>query len=98
MTTHPTEQAAEPDDEAPVLPDGAELPPERPGRWHWMLIPLALYTATRFVQLVLIDWMVPPGSRVRDRLLLWDAVWFVRVARDGYPTSYVHTDQEVTAG
>jgi hypothetical protein len=68
------------------------------GRVRWVLVPLAIFTVTRFFQLVLVDWMSTPGSAVRDRLLIWDAVWFVRVARDGYPTSYVHTDQEVSAG
>jgi hypothetical protein len=55
-------------------------------RLRWLLIPLAVYTGTRMVQVALIAWMSPPGDRgVVARLLSWDAGWFVRVARDGYP-------------
>ncbi|NNJ63331.1 MAG: hypothetical protein HKP61_20845 [Dactylosporangium sp.] len=44
--------------------------------------------------------MVPKSSdsSVRDRLLSWDAGWFIRVARDGYPRGYTYGDHgEVTA-
>ena len=29
-----------------------------------------------------------PATPVRDKLLAWDAVWFVRIAVEGYPRSY----------
>jgi hypothetical protein len=67
------------------------------GRQRWMLAPLGIYAVTRIVQLWLIDWMLPPAAvtpftppatPVRDKLLAWDAAWFVRIAVDGYPRSY----------
>jgi hypothetical protein len=61
-------------------------------------VPLSIYAATLVVQLYLINWLLPPGSTVQDRLLLWDGQWFVRIAQNGYPTTYVHTDTQVTAG
>lgn len=83
--------------------DAAQPPPEagRMARWRgrlrWMLAPLGIYAVTRIVQLWLIDWMLPPAAAVpltppatpvRDKLLAWDAVWFVRIAVEGYPRSY----------
>ncbi len=57
--------------------------------WRWGAVPLAIYAGTRLVQLALIAWMLPPGrASIRSRLLSWDAGWFVRVARDGYPHGY----------
>jgi hypothetical protein len=57
--------------------------------WRWIGVPLAIYAATRAVQLVLIAWMLPPGGgTIRSRLLVWDAGWFVQLARDGYPHGY----------
>jgi hypothetical protein len=57
-------------------------------RVAWMGTPLSIYLATRIVQFWVLEWMLPPGSLMRDKLLAWDASWFVRVAEDGYPTSY----------
>jgi hypothetical protein len=51
--------------------------------------PLLLYAATRVVQLALIVWLAPAGGpSVKDRLLVWDGGWFVRVATEGYPHTY----------
>jgi hypothetical protein len=59
-------------------------------RWRWLAIPLAIYAGTRVLQLATIAWMLPAGdASVRSRLLAWDAGWFVRVARDGYPRGTV---------
>jgi hypothetical protein len=57
-------------------------------RVAWAGAPLSIYLATRIVQFWVLEWMLPPGSLMRDKLLAWDASWFVRVAQDGYPTSY----------
>lgn len=61
--------------------------PATPGRhrWGWLAIPLGIFAGTRLLQLALIAWMLPADATVRSRLLSWDAGWFIRVARDGYP-------------
>lgn len=57
-------------------------------RVAWMGLPLTIYLATRIVQFWLLDWMLPPGTLLRDKLLAWDASWFVRLAEGGYPKAY----------
>jgi hypothetical protein len=48
-----------------------------------------LYLATRVVQLALVDLLAPSGGpSIKDRLLVWDGGWFVRVAVEGYPRTY----------
>ncbi len=59
-------------------------------------VPLGLYAATRVVQLGLIALLEKPDTSVRKRLLIWDAGWFVRVARDGYEQGYSYLDGELT--
>jgi hypothetical protein len=50
---------------------------------------LVLYLATRIVQFVFINLLAPAGGRsIRDRLLIWDGGWFIRVATEGYPHTY----------
>jgi hypothetical protein len=68
-----------------------------PQQWlrHPMVVPVAIYAATRVAQFALIAWMLPAGTptdpaTVRSRLLAWDAGWLIRVARDGYPHGYSH--------
>ncbi len=71
-------------------PDEASRPGDRAARWRWLGVPLGIYAATRVVQLALIAWMLPDGgtATVTSRLLSWDAGWFVKVAREGYPHGY----------
>jgi hypothetical protein len=57
-------------------------------RVAWVATPLTIYLATRIVQFWLLEWMLPPNTLMRDKLLAWDASWFVRLAEGGYPTSY----------
>lgn len=88
-------RADEPEPAAQRVTPPAE-PPDGPGhdgasplaRIAWTGAPLTIYLATRIVQFWVLEWMLPPGSVMRDKLLAWDASWFVRVAQDGYPTSY----------
>lgn len=63
-------------------------------------IPLSIFAATRVVQVSLIAWMNPASSNssVSDRLLSWDAGWFVRVARDGYPEGYTYSNTGAVEG
>lgn len=59
------------------------------GRLRGILFALLLFVTTRLVQLLLIDWMIPSGgSSVRDRLLIWDADFFIRIATSGYEHGY----------
>ena len=74
---------------APPVAAPAE-PPARGRRWvRWLAVPLAIYAASRVAQLALIAWLLPAdGSTVNDRLMQWDAGWYVEVARHGYPHGY----------
>jgi hypothetical protein len=67
-------------------------------RWLWIFTPIAVYAVTRAVQLLLIDWMLPPEGSVRDKLLSWDGGWFVRVAEEGYPHGYAYDADGVVTG
>jgi 4-amino-4-deoxy-L-arabinose transferase-like glycosyltransferase len=73
-------------------------PDPPPRRWHWLTVPLAVWAASRLVQLVVLNLMLAPGSTMYDRLLSWDGGWFVRVARDGYPTGYTFDNQGQVGG
>jgi hypothetical protein len=56
--------------------------------------PLAVYAATAVVQLIILSWMIPSGGpSVRDRLLQWDAHWYVDVAAHGYPDGFTYTPE-----
>ncbi len=59
--------------------------------WRGVGTALALFAATRLAQLLVLLWLIsrddsPDG--LRDRLLGWDADFFVRLATDGYPSGY----------
>lgn len=49
-----------------------------------VLTPLAIYAANRLVQLSLVALLVKPDTKVGSRLTIWDADFFLRIARDGY--------------
>ncbi|MGH3747038.1 MAG: hypothetical protein ACRDT8_06515, partial [Micromonosporaceae bacterium] len=52
-------------------------------------VPLGLYVITRLTQLAFVVAMAPADGRsLIDRLMVWDAGWFTRVAEDGYETGY----------
>ncbi|MET7302979.1 hypothetical protein [Embleya sp. NPDC005575] len=65
---------------------------ERGFRLLWP--PLAVYAGTAMLQLLVLSWMIPPGGpSLRDRLLQWDAHWYVDVAAHGYPDSFTYTPE-----
>ncbi|WP_406281695.1 hypothetical protein [Embleya sp. NBC_00896] len=65
---------------------------ERGVRLLWP--PLAVYAVTALAQLIILSWMIPPGGpSVRDRLLQWDAHWYVDVAAHGYPDGFTYTPE-----
>ena len=60
-------------------------------RAAWFAVPLAIYAASRVGQVALVAWLIPrDGGSVTDRLMLWDAGWYVDVARHGYPHTYTY--------
>lgn len=61
----------------------------RAGGWYGLTLALIVLAGLRLAQLGLVVWMAEPGV-VRDRLLIWDANWLIRVAVEGYPTGYTY--------
>lgn len=57
------------------------------GWWPGIALALAGFAVSRVVQLLLVVWM-DAGGPLRDRLLAWDAGWFITVATEGYPSGY----------
>ena len=49
-----------------------------------VLAPAAIFAANRVVQFVLLALLARPGQTVYSRLSIWDADFFLRIARDGY--------------
>jgi Dolichyl-phosphate-mannose-protein mannosyltransferase len=61
--------------------------------------PLAVYTATALLQLLVLWLMLDPGDGgIRGKLLSWDGQWYVDVARHGYPHGLQHNDDGSVAG
>lgn len=86
MTTEVVDEGSSDDPvaEKPVEPT-AVSPLDRVA---WIGAPLSIYLVTRVVQFWILDWMLPSDARMRDKLLAWDASWFVRLAEGGYPKAY----------
>ena len=80
--------------------DDVARDPARPSRWRRDLASaLGIYVATRVAQLLILSWMDPPrGPSVSDKLLIWDAGWFMTVAREGYPHSFTYDPSGVLTG
>ncbi len=64
----------------------------RPRTWrrtNRLLPPLVVFLAAAILQLTVLQLMTRPGGPgVRERLLSWDAVWYIRIAADGYPAGW----------
>jgi hypothetical protein len=63
------------------------------GGWRGLLVALGIFGLTRVGQLLMLAWLggeADEGVTVRQRLLVWDAGWFLRVAVDGYPHAYTY--------
>ena len=66
---------------------------ELAGAWQGMLTAVGILALTRIGQLVMLAWLgheTHEGVSIRDRLLVWDGGWFLRVANDGYPHAYTY--------
>jgi hypothetical protein len=74
--------------EPATVGDGVGVPDRR--WWGYAVgVPLGLYVLTRIVQLTLVVLMADPdGPPLADRLMVWDAGFFVRVAEHGYEHGY----------
>ncbi|GIE93680.1 hypothetical protein [Paractinoplanes rishiriensis] len=63
------------------------------GRWRGLFAALGIFALTRVGQLLVLAWLdggADEPAGIRERLLVWDAGWFLRVAMDGYPESYTY--------
>jgi hypothetical protein len=73
-------------DERPRLWDAA-------GAWRGAATALGIFALTRVAQLIILAWLDGASDNpvgVRDRLLVWDAGWFLKVAVNGYPHGYTY--------
>ncbi|MEU4428226.1 hypothetical protein AB0F81_47045 [Actinoplanes sp. NPDC024001] len=63
------------------------------GGGQGVLVAIGILALTRAGQLLMIWWLggatAEPRS-IRERLLIWDGGWFLRVAMDGYPQGYTY--------
>ncbi|WP_328461581.1 hypothetical protein OHA21_32935 [Actinoplanes sp. NBC_00393] len=63
------------------------------GAWRGVLTAIGILALTRAGQLLMIWWLggaTQEPRTIRERLLIWDAGWFLRVAMDGYPEGYTY--------
>ncbi|MBM2617563.1 hypothetical protein JIG36_18570 [Actinoplanes sp. LDG1-06] len=80
-----------------MSPEAQEQPAQRErlwdlaGGWRGAGIAVGIFALTRVAQLLILGWLDAADDEplgVRDRLLVWDGGWFLRVAVDGYPHGY----------
>jgi Gpi18-like mannosyltransferase len=57
-----------------------------------------LFIATRVVQLLVLAWMAPAGTKIGDKLLSWDGGWFLNVAEQGYPHGFAYDASGAVTG
>jgi hypothetical protein len=62
---------------------------------------VGILALTRFAQIVMLLWLgavAGDGVGLRERFLIWDAGWFLRVAINGYPHGYTYESNGQLAG
>jgi hypothetical protein len=67
---------------------------DKSGGLNGLLIAVGILALTRVGQLLMITWLDGGTAQPRplfERLLIWDAGWFLRVAVDGYPEGYTYS-------
>lgn len=67
---------------------------DKSGGWTGVGAAVGILALTRLGQLLMIAWMGAANSEAKsvwERLLIWDAGWFLRVAMDGYPEGYTYS-------
>jgi hypothetical protein len=63
------------------------------GGWRGAGTAVGIFALTRAGQLIMLAWLgaaAGDGRSMRERLLIWDGGWFLRVAVDGYPHTYTY--------
>ncbi|GAA0475260.1 membrane protein [Actinoplanes capillaceus] len=68
---------------------------DKSGGWNGILTAVGILALTRVGQLIMIAWLGGATEQPRtvwERLLVWDAGWFLRVAVDGYPEGYTYSN------
>ncbi|WP_433791820.1 mannosyltransferase family protein [Actinoplanes sp. CA-252034] len=66
---------------------------DKAGDLGGVLTAVGILALTRIGQLLMISWLnggVAEPRSLWERLLIWDAGWFLRVAMDGYPEGYTY--------
>ena len=79
--------------ETPPVSQAPERLWEKAGGWRGAGTAVGILALTRVAQiamLLLLGAAAHDGTGLRDRLLVWDAGWFLRVAVGGYPYSYTY--------
>jgi hypothetical protein len=67
---------------------------DKSGGLNGLLTAVGILALTRIGQLLMISWLdggTPEPRPLFERLLIWDAGWFLRVAVDGYPEGYSYS-------
>ncbi|GIE83291.1 membrane protein [Actinoplanes philippinensis] len=67
---------------------------DKAGELSGVLTAVGILALTRVGQLLMINWLnggVAEPRSLWERLLIWDAGWFLRVAMDGYPEGYTYS-------
>ena len=75
-------------------PETTESLWDRAGGWAGVGTALGILALTRAGQFVMLLWLGAvkgDGVALRDRLLVWDGGWFLRVATNGYPHGYTYS-------
>jgi hypothetical protein len=73
--------------------DATERLWDKAGAWRGAGVAVGIFALTRIAQLIILDWLDAAADEplgIRQRLLVWDAGWFLRVAVDGYPHGYTY--------
>ncbi|MFF5080876.1 mannosyltransferase family protein [Actinoplanes sp. NPDC000266] len=63
------------------------------GAWRGVGTAIGIFALTRVAQLVVLGWLDAASDDpvgIRNRLLVWDAGWFLKVAVNGYPHEYTY--------
>ncbi|MEU8814078.1 hypothetical protein [Actinoplanes sp. NPDC048796] len=63
------------------------------GAWRGVGTAIGVFALTRVAQLLVLGWLDAASDDpvgVRNRLLVWDAGWFLKVAVNGYPHGYTY--------
>ncbi|MCY1140335.1 hypothetical protein OWR29_20235 [Actinoplanes sp. Pm04-4] len=78
--------------------DATERLWDKAGAWRGAGVAVGIFALTRIAQLIILGWLDAAADEplgIRQRLLVWDAGWFLRVAVDGYPHGYTYEGNQL---